>query len=325
MTGRPCSTHTWPPPGGQPDVGRGNQRTCWPRFPPPPRPRSRRPAGSSLTTLTSTWVGRRREGSPPRRGVRRPLPARRPDRARCAAGSTPARADHAPAVPRRAPPADSPHQPVVGWWSAPSADPPADQDHRPAAWQAVLPAAGLGRAGPGQPGLAWATDTRPAPGCSKTSPPTVVPVLLTGGDRPARHARRRTCPPGTRPLHHQRGRHPPSLRSFCCLPSRLALVLVMSSVRVEDRSGSRICPARHARHRPKAVAMWSGRRQTGRLLTGPSLPGWGQRAGRGAASLKPAGRLRHETDFSRYLRRQSHLAALERGWPCTLRPTSSGR
>jgi hypothetical protein len=87
VTGRPCSTHTWPPPGGQPDVGRGNQRTCWPKFPPPPRPRSRRPAGSSLTTLTSTWVGRRREGSPPRRGVRRPLPA--PDLA--ARGALPAR------------------------------------------------------------------------------------------------------------------------------------------------------------------------------------------------------------------------------------------
>jgi hypothetical protein len=53
---------------------------------------------------------------------------------------------------------------------------------------------------------------------------------------PACHARRRTCPPGTRPLHHHRERHPPSLRSFCCLPSRLALVMVMSSVRAEDLS-----------------------------------------------------------------------------------------
>jgi hypothetical protein len=54
--------------------------------------------------------------------------------------------------------------------SAPSARPPAGQGHRPAAWPAVLPAADLGRAGPGQPGLTRSDPhTGRHPACCTTS------------------------------------------------------------------------------------------------------------------------------------------------------------
>src|SRR5215211_4712882 len=99
--------------------------------------------------------------------------------------------------------------------------PPAHQGHRPAARRALVPVAGVGGAGPGQPRLARPHhDPEGAASAAGPAPPTPAPAGRQGGDRPGRHRCRVTSSRSPRPKpftpllghHHRRGLQPEQAR-----------------------------------------------------------------------------------------------------------------